>query len=284
MASNTMVSEDDIVHWRGWIGKEELRREHLSTETLRRFAAALGETLDVESSQPPLAHWAFFLPTVAADQIGPDGHPKRGGFLPPVTLPRRMFAAAEMRFEAPLLLDREAERRSTILDVTHKAGRSGQLVLVQLEHRITQDGAMRINEKQTIVYRDAGAPTPPVVPAEIAPQNGDALWNPTPVDLFRVSAATFNSHRIHYDLPYATGEEGYPGLVVHGPFTAARLFGHARRSGGTPTGFGFRAVAPLFCGQPILLRDDGAGKVRALRCDGADAMIATADFQAHSGH
>jgi len=273
-----MVSDDDIDHWRGWIGSEELRRELLSAETLRRFAAALGETLDVERTQPPLAHWAFFLPTAAADQIGPDGHPRRGGFLPPVTLPRRMFAAAEMRFEAPLLLDREAERRSIILDVVHKAGRTGALVLVQAEHRITQDGALRVSETQTIVYREAGAPTPPVVPAEIAQQDGATLWNPTPVDLFRFSAATFNSHRIHYDLPYAAGEEGYPGLVVHGPFTAARLFGHARRHGRSPQSFAFRAVAPLFCGQPIQLTDDGDGKVRAVRCDGTDAMIAMAGF------
>jgi len=272
------ISEAEIAHWREWIGRTERRAERLDTEALRRFAAAIGEPLDVERSQPSLAHWAFFLPIASADQIGVDGHPKRGGFLPPVTLPRRMFAASEMRFDEPLLLDREAERLSTVRDVRHKAGRSGDLILVQVEHRIAQAGADRLTETQTIVYRDAGAPTPPAIPVPLDADEGDALWQPGPVDLFRFSAVTFNSHRIHYDLPYATGEEGYPGLVVHGPFTAVRLFGHARRKGSAPVSFGFRAVAPLFCGQPILLRDDGGGRCRAIRCDGADAMVATAQF------
>ena len=272
------VSPADIAQWRTWTGKTERRAERLDTEALRRFAAAIGESLDVERSQPSLAHWAFFLPVAAADQIGPDGHPKRGGFLPPITLPRRMFAASDMRFAEPLLLDQEAERLSTVRDVTHKAGRSGDLILVQVEHSIVQAGAERVRETQTIVYRDAGAPTPPVVPTPLDPAEGDSAWQPGPVDLFRFSAVTFNSHRIHYDLPYATGEEGYPGLVIHGPFTATRLFGHARRKGGAPVSFAFRAVAPLFCGQPVLLRDQGGGRCRAVRCDGMDAMTATTEF------
>jgi 3-methylfumaryl-CoA hydratase len=269
------VKQEDVAQWQGWAGKTETRSERLDREALRRFAAAIGESLDVDQDQPSLAHWAFFLPVAPADGIGPDGHPKRGGFLPPITLPRRMFAASDMVFHEPLALDREAERISTILDVTHKAGRSGDLVLVKVEHRITQAGQDRVSETQTIVYRNAGAATPAVVPGEVTKADGDVLWLPGPVDLFRFSAVTFNSHRIHYDLPYATGEEGYPGLIVHGPFTATRLFGHARRNGRTPTSYSFRAVAPLFCGQPVLLTDDDAGNCRAIRCDGADAMVAT---------
>ncbi|WP_068086620.1 FAS1-like dehydratase domain-containing protein [Novosphingobium rosa] len=268
----------DIAHWQSWIGKSESRSEVLDAQALRRFAAALGESLDVEAQQPSLAHWAFFLPVAPADQIGPDGHPKRGGFMPPVSLPRRMFAAGEMRFGAPLVLGETATRTSTILDLTHKAGRSGELVLLEVEHTIEQQGDIRVSERQTIVYRDAGAATPAVIPGDIAPQPDDAVWTPSPVDLFRFSAVTFNSHRIHYDLPYATGEEGYPGLVVHGPFTAARLFGHARRKGLSPTGFSFRAKAPLFCGPSIVLRDGGDGALAALRCDGTEAMAATVQF------
>lgn len=271
------ISEADVAHWREWVGKTESRSEILDVEALRRFAAAVGETLDVEQHQPSLAHWAFFLPVAAADQIGVDGHPKRGGFLPPVSLPRRMFAAADMRFGPALQTGVEAERISTILDVTHKSGRSGDLVLVKVEHRIQQLGKDCVNEVQTIVYRDAGGATPAVQPAEVAMIEGDIAWSPTTPDLFRFSAVTFNSHRIHYDLPYTVQEEGYPGLVIHGPFTATRLFGHARK-GGTPKSYGFRAVAPLFQGQPVLLRNDADGACRAIRCDGADAMTAAIEF------
>lgn len=257
--------------WKGWIGRTESRSEVLDPGSLRRFAAAVGEDLDVERVQPSLAHWAFFLPVAPADGLGEDGHPKRGGFLPPVTLPRRMFAAADMSFDGTLTLGAPATRVSTVTDVALKSGKSGDLVLVSVEHRIMQDGAERVVERQTIVYRDAGAPTPPVAASDPAPQ-GDVVWVPNTVDLFRFSAATSNSHRIHYDLPYATAEEGYPGLVVHGPFTAARLFGHARRKGAL-SAFSFRAMAPMFCGQPIMLRDAAEG-VEAVRCDGAVAMQA----------
>jgi 3-methylfumaryl-CoA hydratase len=272
------VTQAEVDHWRTWIGESERRTELLDRQAMVRFAAAIGEALDVDRVQPSLAHWAFFLPVAAADQIGPDGHPKRGGFLPPISLPRRMFAASDMTFGAPLLLDREATRLSTVRDVVHKSGRSGELVLVTVEHSIVQAGIERVCEVQTIVYRDAGAPTPAIQPASIEERADDVRWNPGPVDLFRFSAVTFNSHRIHYDLPYATGEEGYPGLVIHGPFTAARLFGHARRDRRNPTRFAFRAVAPLFCGQAVRLREEEAGRVRAIRCDGADAMTAEATY------
>lgn len=268
------VSEADIAHWRTWIGKTESLTERLDVQALTRFAAAISEPLEVEAAQPSLAHWAFFLPVAAADRIGVDGHPARGGFLPPVSLPRRMFAASDMRFGEPLLLDAEATRVSTVLDVAHKSGRSGDLVLVKVEHRIVQADVERVHEIQTIVYRDAGGATPPVVPAPVAAQADDAAWNPGPVDLFRFSAVTFNSHRIHYDLPYAQGEEGYPNLVIHGPFTATKLLGHARRGGRSPKSFSFRAVAPLFCGQAVVLREDQPGRCRAIRCDGTDAMVA----------
>lgn len=268
-----IVSEAELAHWRGWIGRSETREQRLDAESLRRFAAALGADLDVERVQPPLAHWAFFLPVVGPEGLGPDGHLKRGGLLPPITLPRRMFAAAEMRFEGVLRLGMPATRRSTIRDLRHRRGASGELVLVDIEHVLGQDGAARVIERQTIVYRAAGERTPPVEPASFDATSDAELWTPGPVELFRFSAVTFNSHRIHYDLPYAVEEEGYPGLIVHGPFTAARLFGLATRRAGRPSAFAFRAGAPLFANQPILLAADTAeGAYRAIRCDGVVAM------------
>ncbi|KXU30753.1 hypothetical protein A0J57_02770 [Sphingobium sp. 22B] len=268
------VTEADIAHWRSWIGKTESRTEILDSKALTRFAAAIGEPLNVGEIQPSLAHWAFFLPIAAADRIGPDGHPRRGGFLPPVSLPRRMFAASDMAFGPSLLLDREATRISTVRDVSHKSGRSGELILLTVDHRIVQGDNECVRETQTIVYRDAGGATPAIVPAPFPPEEKDAVWTPSTVDLFRFSAVTFNSHRIHYDLPYACAEEGYPGLVIHGPFTAAKLFGQARNGGRMPSRFSFRAVAPVFCGQGVLLREDEGGRFRAIRCDGMDAMVA----------
>lgn len=265
------VSEGNLAHWRSWIGRTEEREEVLDAESLRRFAAALGEDLDVERVQPSLAHWAFFLPVVGPDMIGPDGHPKRGGFLPPVSLERRMFASAEMRFTGGLRLGEPARRMSMVRNLRHRSGASGELVLVDVEHAISQDGEERVFEKQTIVYRDAGGAMAAVEDEGLAGEG--EVWIPGPVDLFRFSAVTFNSHRIHYDFPYVTGEEGYPDLVVHGPFTAARLFGFAARREGRLAAFSFRAAAPLFVSQPVRLEaGESPGSYRAVRCDGVVAM------------
>lgn len=268
------ISDTDVAHWKSWAGKTATRAERLDPEALRRFGSALGE----DEGLPSLAHWAFFLPEVPARELDVDGHRKRGGFLPPVSLPRRMFAASEMRFEGPLLIGEAAEQTATVKSVTHKSGKTGHLVLVEVENRLAQGGADRVIETQTIIYREAGGPTPPVTPGAVALRGDEARWEPSTVELFRFSAVTFNAHRIHYDLPYATGEEGYPGLVVHGPLTAARLFGLARRQG-APRTFAFRAMAPLFQGQPILLRrGEAEGAFEAVRCDGQVAMAATASY------
>lgn len=276
-APGEAVSAADVEAWRGWIGKEEVRDEVLDAEALRRFAAAVGADLDVERQAPPLAHWAFFLPVVAGTEIGPDGHPKRGGFLPPVSLVRRMFASADMGFGPRLRLGEPARQTSTIADVRHRTGKSGDLVFVEVDRAITQDGETCVAERQTIVYRADGGRTPPVEPAPQPLAAGDAAWTPGPVDLFRFSAVTFNSHRIHYDAPYARGEEGYPGLVVHGPFTAAKLFAFAEARGGRALKtFAFRAQAPMFAGQVIRLTAGASDEeVRAVRCDGTTGMTAT---------
>jgi 3-methylfumaryl-CoA hydratase len=256
-----------------WIGRERVQTTRIEPEILRRYAAAVGAPLGVENAFPPLGHWAFFGDVVAPADLGPDGHPHRGLFLPPVSLPRRMFASAEIAFAAPLAIGEAAELASTITDIRERTGRSGALVLVDVERRLTQGGAARLTERQTIAYREAGEATPPV--AETVDGPGE-LWRPNPVDLFRYSAATYNSHRIHYDQTYVREAEGYPDLLVHGPFTASRLYDLASRTAGAPLRrFSFRALAPLFVDQPVRLRaGDEPATVVAVRCDGAIAMSA----------
>lgn len=265
-----------VAEWRAAIGRQETRSERLEAESLRRYALAVGSDPDVERVPPPLAHWAFFLPQAPDAEIGPDGHPRRGGLLPAITLPRRMFAATHIQFDLPLRLGEPAVHTSTVVDVTHKAGRTGDLVFVEVERVLAQEGAPRATERQTYVYRDAGPPMPMPMP-EVTPgaEMGD-VWRPDEVNLFRFSAATFNSHRIHYDAPYARDVEGYPALVVHGPFAAARLAAYAGRRGPLAS-FAFRAQSPIFVGQPVRFEGDEA-EVRAIRCDGAVAMSAKVTY------
>jgi 3-methylfumaryl-CoA hydratase len=146
-----------------WIGRTRVQLARLEPELAVRYAAAFGAPLDVGARFPPLGHWAYFNDAVDPSELGPDGHPRRGVFLPPIALPRRMFASSELRFEAPLTLGAEAELVTTIADIRRRSGRSGELILMDVDRRLNQDGASRIAELQTIAYREAGAPTPPVV-------------------------------------------------------------------------------------------------------------------------
>lgn len=261
--------------WRAWIGRSQTHEEVLCEEALRRYAAAVGSDLDVAAHFPPLGHWAFFLPQTDRSALGEDGHPARGGFLPPISLPRRMFASAEIEAKHPLRLGVRTVLRSTVTDVSHRQARSGDLVFVQVERRLSQEADCLV-ERQTLVYRAMGDAVAVPEPKALAIGPDDESWRPDVVDLFRFSAATFNSHRIHYDLDYARTVEGYPQLVVHGPFTAAKLHGLASQLlGQPPSRFRFRASAPLFLGAPVRLgRDEGAAEVFAQRCDGEIAMTA----------
>ena len=259
-----------------WIGHTRTQAATLEPEIAVRYAAAFGSPLDVAAQFPPLGHWAYFNDAVPPDQLGPDGHPRRGIFLPPVALPRRMFASSTLSFEAPLELGRPAELTSTIVDLRRRSGRqSGEMVLMDQKRELTQGGALKLTETQTIVYREMGEPTPAV--ADTGAGGAGELWLPNTVDLFRYSAATYNGHRIHYDQAYARGEEGYPDLVVHGPFTAAKLNDLAARTAGARLKtFSFRAQAPLFVNQPVRLRaGDEPDTVVAVRCDGQIAMSAS---------
>ncbi|WP_345815365.1 MaoC family dehydratase N-terminal domain-containing protein [Paraburkholderia sp. PREW-6R] len=237
-----------------WLDKEELTEDDITAFPLKAMAATLDRN---ESGHvvPPLWHWLYFLPISPLSEAGPDGHPKRGGFLPPVPLPRRMWAGGRLTFHAPLHVGEHATRTSTIANIEDKTGRSGRLVFVTVQHTIEAGGELKIEEEHDIVYRDA--PQEDAQPPRHVPAPMDETWHRTidadAVMLFRYSALTFNGHRIHYDYPYVTQVEGYPGLIVHGPLIATLLVDLVRRKrpDATVTSFAFRAQRPTFAGHPL---------------------------------
>ena len=243
-----------------WVGNTETRRQRIDPWPV----VALSALFDLPSPAaregeplPPMWHWLYFLPAARRSETGPDGHPRRGGFLPPVPLKRRMFAGGETLFHRPLLVGETVKQRATVKRVVRKEGRSGPLVLVSVEYGIRADEGPVLTETQNLIYTDS-PPSAPQPPSEKSrPPTRPWEWNvPTdPVLLFRFSALTNNAHRIHYDHPYATAVEGYPGLVVHGPLTALLLAELARRRGVTDPGrFSFRARSPFYCGDTLHLR------------------------------
>jgi 3-methylfumaryl-CoA hydratase len=236
---------------------------------------------------PPLAHWLYFLPTALQRTITEDGHPARGDFLPPTPLPRRMWAGGRLSFHAPIRIDAAITRRSVIADVSEKTGGSGTMLFVTVRHEIEADGSPAITEEHDIVYREAStAPTP--APSTGAPRPAcdfAATVTPDIVRLFRFSALTFNAHRIHYDRAYAHDVEGYPGLIVHGPYLATLLMDHflRRRPGARVTKFDFRARRPVFDLAPFHLcgRDTPSGaELWVAGPDGEACMTATLEAQA----
>jgi 3-methylfumaryl-CoA hydratase len=244
-----------IAHLQQWQGRSEELRDGINAAPLRGLSA----TLDRDDAAPapgdtvpPLWHWLYFLPQARHGLIGEDGHPSRGGFLPPVPLPRRMWAGGRLQWEPgnPLRVGDEVIRHSRIESVTHKRGRSGEMVFVQVRHEVHNARGLCLSEEQDIVYRAAAQPGEQ--PAAPTPAPVSAPWRrtvtPDPVLLFRYSALTFNGHRIHYDRPYAMNVEGYPGLIVHGPLIATLLVDLARRQAPDRfvRRFEFRAVRPVF--------------------------------------
>ncbi len=234
-----------------YVGRSETRTDQVWPHLVRGLAA----TLDVPQPQdtlPPLWHWALFAEWAPASELGPDGHPRRGGFLPPLhDLPRRMWAGGRIRFVAPLHLGEAVSRTSTILSVEEKAGTTGRLVFVTISHEISGQSGLAVHEEQDLVYR--GTEGEAVKPGEPAPPIALAAARevrPDPVLLFRYSALTGNGHRIHYDADYVRSEEGYPGLVVHGPLQATWMAALAAELG--PLGrFSFRGRRPAFAGSPL---------------------------------
>jgi 3-methylfumaryl-CoA hydratase len=277
----------DIEHLRGWVGRQQTLEDVVTTAPLKALTAVLDrEDAPVQAGDtvPPCWHWLYFLPMPRQSDIGPDGHPQRGGFLPPVPLPRRMWAGSRIRFLAPLRAGQVLRRSSRIDDVRLKHGSAGPLVFVHVRHEIEADGALALVDEHDIVYRDLPlrGETPPAPMAAPA----DAAWSrrivPDDVLLFRYSALTFNGHRIHYDRRYVTEVEGYPGLVVHGPLIATLLLDLLRRElpHAAVSGFSFRAVKPLFDTAPFEVcgRQEGGSTVKlwARTAEGHLAMDATA--------
>lgn len=276
-----------------WIGRQEVVADTVTATP----CAALAATLDRDPARPlpgtplpPLWHWLYFLPLTRASEIGDDGHARRGGFLPPVALPRRMWAGGRHAFHTPLRIGDHLTRTSTIENLRVKNGRSGALVFVTVRHDIVRDtdGVLALTEHHDIVYRDAPAPGGSSPPPERAP--APATWQrtvvPDPVLLFRYSALTFNGHRIHYDQPYVTATEGYPGLIVHGPLLATLLADLLRRErpDAALVRFEFRAMRPVFdlagftvCGAPVAATNDI--RLWIQDCDGYLAMDATATLR-----
>lgn len=235
------------VDFTAWIGRTEEAQDHLSVSLIKRIAATFGEpTPAVGDSLPPLWQWCFFQEPVFEAQLGGDGHPARGGFLPPADNRNRMWAGGRVEFIQPLKVGADAHRLSTILHIEEKHGRSGSLLFVTVRHDYSQHGELCVREEQDIVYRE---PNPPKLNSGDAPEQGawSEVIEPTPTLLFRYSAVTFNGHRIHYDHPYVTDTEGYSGLVVHGPMIATfnlRAFIRAHPDKRVRH-FAYRGVRPL---------------------------------------
>ena len=276
-------------HFADWIGKTESCSELIQPATM----AAMAATLDLDTAPaagealPPGWQWLFFNPKVKQSALGEDGHPAKGGFLPPVPLPRRMWAGSRVRYLADLPVGETATKTSKILNVVNKSGNRGKLCFVTVEHTTSYNDQTCIIEEQDIVYKEAtpvGTPLPTPRPYEET-----ALWTkkvePDTTLLFRFSALTFNGHRIHYDLPYARDVEAYPGLVVHGPLTATLLQGFATElgKGKKLKAFSFRGITPLFVDRPFTLEareaEGGSLELWARGPDSELAMSASAHFE-----
>ena len=258
-----------------WIGRRETREDVLNPAHCARIAAVFDRPAPQAGDPlPPLWHWCFFTPDTPQAQMGMDGHPKPGDFLPPIPQPRRMWAGGRLRFLHRLTVGETVTRETEILSINEKTGRQGALVFVTLRHRLRGAEGLAIEEEQDIVYRAPSTTGRPAA-ADPAPADWRDPVRPDPVLLMRYSALTFNAHRIHYDLPYATAEEGYPALVVHGPLTATLLMSaalrHTRRQ---PTRFTFRGLAPLFADAPFALCGTQTGDGARLWAEGPGGYTA----------
>ncbi len=278
------------VDYRDWIGNTEHHAGIVTPFSVEAMSATLDRTDPAPKpgdAVPALWHWMYFPAIAPWSALGPDGHPARGGFLPPIALPRRMFAGARYRCLNPISVGAEIARDAEVLDVTSKQGRTGELVFIKIGYRIHGAGDLKVEEEHDVVYRSVAAPVEP--PSGSEPPKSDAPWQrtirPDPMLLFSYSALTFNGHRIHYDRTYATEEEGYPGLLVHGPLIATWLLELCRdNTEDRPLAtFRFRAKPPLFDTHPFQVvggpgDQEDAFWLQALDADGQMAMDADGTF------
>ncbi len=278
--------------WDAWIGREESRSDQVDAGHAARWLAALDLPAPAGGVLPQGYHLCVCLPDTPTGELGEDGHPLRDGsahsFLPPVPPPRRMWAGSTMEFLAPLRIGDPLSRRSRITSITEKSGSSGQLVFVDVAHETFGEAGLAVREVQSLVYRDppaAGSPPAPPPPGEArfdpAPWREHRSITPSAALLFRYSALTFNTHRIHYDYPYVTGIENYRGLIVHGPLIATLLLQLAQEKLGTNalTRFAFRGLSPAICGEELhlVMRPEGdAFELAAFASDGRQVTAASA--------
>lgn len=278
--------------WDAWIGREEVRHDSLGPALVQRWCATLDREVPEGGAVPQGLHWCLCVPDAPTARLGDDGHPARDdspeSFLPPLSLPRRMWAAGRVEFLVPLQIGAAIERVSRVKSITPKQGGTGPLVFAEVEHETSCGGVLVVREAQSLVYREASAPGAALVPPPPGSGRFDASgWDatrevlPSEPLLFRYSALTFNSHRIHYDGAYATGVEGYRGLVVHGPLVASLLLDLARRELGEQAlaSFAFRSVSPAICGEALHLamrQSDGGVELGAFASDGRAVMHASA--------
>ena len=266
---------------RDWIGKSQTVEDLIAPWPVRGLSATLDEK-DPEPRNgdplPPLWHWIYFHDAALESKLGPDGHAERGDFLPPIPLPRRMWAGSRFAFDGPpLRIGEAASRKSEIKSVEAKTGSSGSMVFVTVRHTLAGSKGAAFVEEQDIVYREAAKPGEKQRAPKPAP--ADATWikkiMADPVLLFRFSALTFNGHRIHYDQPYVTGTEGYPGLIVHGPLMGLLQMELARRSnpGRIAGSFEFRALSPVYAGPfSVQARREADGSITTWIADNTGGL------------
>jgi 3-methylfumaryl-CoA hydratase len=283
-----MTDKLDIDHLRQWIGRSQEASDIVTAQLVKGLRATLfqdvGEPMTGEVS-PFTVHWCLAQPVFPMSQLGPDGHPTRGGFLPPVPLPRRMWAGGELEFVDPLRVGDEARRTSRISDISVKTGSTGTLCFVSVEHLITSSRGTAIRERQDIVYREltGGASAPPKAPPPPPVAKHKETHISDPVLLFRYSALTFNGHRIHYDRDYVTKVEGYRGLIFHGPLQAALIVELAAKlhGGKPPKKFAYRGLQPLFEGSAFSVNanDNAEGmELWTANAEGQPTMKGTATW------
>ena len=280
------MSQIDIDHLRSWIGKTRTEDDTIALRHARLMAATIDlpnpDRIAEGAPLPPLWHWIYFLEGLPPGELGRDGHPARGGFLPPVPLPNRMWAGGRVAFLAPVPIGARMRKVSRILKVDHKVGRSGDLVFVTVLHEAgTLSGDVLVREEHDIVYKSASRPSRPAATTDApAPAPFEKRVTPTSTTLFRYSALTFNGHRIHYDQDYCREVEGYANLVIHGPLVATLLAGFAEEaSGHRLREFNYRGVSPALLGETITLSAAIDGDQVALTAtlgDGTRSMDAEA--------
>src|SRR5580704_1169593 len=284
-----MTDKPDLDHLRQWIGRTQEAQDIVTAQLVRGLRATLfmeiGDPKPGDAA-PFTTHWCLAQPVYPASELGPDGHPARGGFLPPVPLPRRMWAGGQLEFLDTLRVGDEATRTSRISDVTMKTGSTGVLCFVSVQHEVTTSRGVAIRERQDIVYRDVSG-SAQAAPAKSPPPPPVAQHREThvsdPVLLFRYSALTFNGHRIHYDRDYVTKVEGYPGLIFHGPLQAALIVELAAKlhGGKPPKKFSYRGLQPLFEGSEFSINaNDNAGGMElwTANAEGQPTMKGTATW------